>query len=954
MSGNLADRLIKARNLDRFLRAHGGAQNWQTFAALKAEVDRLVSCDLNRAARLADHIERLAEQAADPVASGFAEASRARVLHFSGRYEEANSLYERALATLLDARLTSEAVTIMIHQVYALTQMGRYNDALALARAARRRLKPDEKIKLAQLETNIGTVYFRLDAYKRALKHYDAAGEIFEAAGDEAMLAFVNYSRSNIFTEMDRPDEAEAMLKRAAAEWERSGLKLLAAQALYNSAYLDFLRGNYKAALTSYYKARDRVWKLGSSLLVAWCDLEIGEILLALNAFDDARASAASARARFDDLGMPYESAKAAWVESLAAMGLERFEQARKNLTAAREVFRASGNTTFTAQTDYYLAELSLRRGEIDEAAVRADSAMRVFARQKLVTRTARSRLLAARAAYASGDGRKAARLARSTLKGVERTPEPAINYQCHHLIGRVHRDRGERSRAIARFRQAVETVEHMRGGVAADELKASFLRDKIGVYEDTITACLDYGTDSHVDEAFRLVESSKSRALADLLARYARTAPDTQAPAGGSRARGPKDETRARLAKLIQELNWYSSQVGLEDDKGHERSASTSDSYRRRARRRERQIAHLFRRIEIEDPRFANLHAPQSATVSDLRGALEAGETAIEYFTTGDEVSAFIATRDRIKVVRRIASKSELERRLAALRFQIEKFSYGAEYVDAHFWQLKGATDEALSEIYKTVFLPLESSLDNERLVIIPHDALHYVPFHALCDRRGYYLIDNFEISYAPSASVFALCRANNRSAPEGTLVALGISEKGTPAINDELETLKDLFHDAVILKGSRATRDNLIEFAPRARFLHLASHGYFRRDNPMFSFLKLADSQLNFYNLLDLKLNAEVVTLSACHTGINTVFPGDELQGLMRGFLYAGAPALIVSLWAVNDRSTAEFMGQLYSAIRAGDEKRRALRAAQLAIKEAYGHPYYWAPFVLIGNPG
>ena len=189
---------------------------------------------------------------------------------------------------------------------------------------------------------------------------------------------------------------------------------------------------------------------------------------------------------------MPYESAKAAWVEALAAMGLERFEQARKNLTAAREVFRASGNTTFTAQTDYYLAELSLRRGEIDEAAARADSAMRVFARQKLVTRTARSRLLAARAAYASGDGRKAARLARSTLKGVEHAPEPTINYQCQHLIGRVHRDRGERSRAIERFRQAVETVERMRGGVVADELKASFLRDKIGVYEDAITACLD------------------------------------------------------------------------------------------------------------------------------------------------------------------------------------------------------------------------------------------------------------------------------------------------------------------------------------------------------------------------------------------------------------------------------------------------------------------------------
>ena len=140
----------------------------------------------------------------------------------------------------------------------------------------------------------------------------------------------------------------------------------------------------------------------------------------------------------------------------------------------------------------------------------------------------------------------------------------------------------------------------------------------------------------------------------------------------------------------------------------------------------------------------------------------------------------------------------------------------------------------------------------------------------------------------------------------------------------------------------------------APSARFLHLASHGYFRRDNPMFSFLKLADSHLNFYSLLDLTLNAELVTLSACHTGMNKVFPGDELQGLMRGFLHAGARSLVVSLWAVGDRSTADLMREMYSDICAGKSKRAALRRAQLAIKQEYGHPYYWAPFVLMGDPG
>src|SRR5262249_32158489 len=183
--------------------------------------------------------------------------------------------------------------------------------------------------------------------------------------------------------------------------------------------------------------------------------------------------------------------------------------------------------------------------------------------------------------------------------------------------------------------------------------------------------------------------------------------------------------------------------------------------------------------------------------------------------------------------------------------------------------------------------------------------------------------------------------------------MVALGLGESGTPYIEGEIAGLAGLFPGAVTLTGEAGTRANLFAAAPRARPLHIASHGFFRRDNPMFSFLKLADTQLNFYSLLDLQLDAELVTLSACHTGVNRVFPGDELHGLMRGFLYAGAPAVVASLWAVSDRSTADFMREMYAAIRDGSAKRSALRRAQLAIKDAYGHPYYWAPFVLMGDP-
>jgi len=948
VSTSLAERLTTATSFDTFLDEQSGGPRWQTFASLKNEVDQLVGCDLNSAAHLTDYIERLAAHVGDPVSQGFADASRARVLHSSGKSREAHLLYESALTTFRSARLTSEAAKIRIHQVYSLTQMGRYQEALNTARAARRMCSTNEPIKLGQLETNVGNIYYMLDRYNQALKHYDRARDILSNTGDDAMLAFVDYSRSNIFVETDKPDEAEALLESAAAAWERAGRSLLAAQALYQAAHLKFLRGNYNSALNSYCQARDRVTDLGGSHIVAWCDLEIAETLLALNSFDDAAASADSAHLRFKELGMPYESAKASLTNALASMGLEDFEQARRNLIKAREVFAQSNNRTFAAQADAYLADLAIRTGDTEEAALRSAAALRVFSRQRLKIRSASSRLLAARAAYAANNPSKALRLARETLRTIGNIFAPGVTYQCEHLIGRIECDRNNRRIALECFRRAVESIERMRGGVVVDEFKASFLGDKIGVFEDAISACLDDGDPALIDEAFRLVESSKSRALADLLARY------TSASFGRPKNEPDKTaENRARLSKLLEDLNWYTAQADLEDEKGDQRRAGIADVYRNRVVQRERRIARLFRRIEAEDPAFTLIQNVRTASAQDLRGALDDNELAIEYFTTGDKVSVFLVSREGLKVIRDIASKRDLEKRLAALRFQIKKFAYGSEYADAHFWQLKEMADQCLNELYKSIFAPLEALMERDRIIVMPHGPLHYVPFHALCDNRGVYLIDRFEISYAPSTAVLKLCRAKQSFAPGNKLVVLGLSEHATPGIDDELRALSSIFPDAVILAGSDATKDNLMKLAPQARFLHLASHGYFRRDNPMFSFLRLVDSQLSFYNLLDLSLNAEMVTLSACHTGVNKVFPGDELHGLMRGFLYAGAPALIVSLWAVNDRSTSQLMREVYLQIKMGKNKREALRLAQLVVKDEYGHPYYWAPFVLMGNP-
>jgi CHAT domain-containing protein len=950
-----AQKLISAKSAAAFLGERDVPATWETVSALKTEVDRLIGFDLNAAERLSERVEQVALALGDATSRAFGEAGRARVLHHVGRYPEADALYESAIQATRAAGLSTETAVLQMHRVFALTQMGRYDDALATSRASRRVLSKGAPLNLAQLETNVGILYYRLDRYRKAIAHYERARRLLASEGDESMLAVVNTNLSHALMETDRHGEALELLQGAVLAMERTGQSLWAAQARFHIGYLQFLRGDYNSALTTHYQAREELTRLGSKQLVAWCNQEIAEILLALNAFDDAAESAALARTSFTELGLPYESAQASLVHALAAMGRKQFDQARHDFIEARRVFAQSNNRILEALIDAYLAELSLRCNRASEAADYAASSLRVFARQNLSTRAGYARLLAARAAFDLGDMKRAARMARSALETIEGLSAPSVAYQCHNLIGRIHRQRNRRTEALESFRRAVEIIEKMRGGIAVDEFKATFLHDKISAYEDAVAVCLDEvddGSDEFIEEAFMLVESSKSRALADLLGRYVRGSEDNASKTGLAY------DTRERLAKLIEDLNWYSSQAGLAEDKGDQRGAQTANRYRHAVVRREREIAQLFRRMETDAPAFAEIQRMEGASLTELRSALEPGETVVEYFTTGDHVSAFVASRDQVRVARDIASRSEIDRCIATLRFQIEKFNYGPEYVEAYFGQMRRATNDILAQLYANLFAPLETMISGERLIVVPHGALHYVPFHALYD-GSQYLIDRFEITSVPSASVLKLCRANREILRDSDakdcdmLVALGLAEAGTPDIEEEIDSLAALFSNSVTFTGKQATRANLLEAAPRARFLHLASHGYFRRDNPMFSFLKLADANLNFYNLLDLRLSADMVTLSACHTGVNKVFPGDELHGLVRGFLYAGARSVVASLWAVSDRSTADFMREMYSRIRAGSSKRAAIRHAQLAIKDAYGHPYYWAPFVLMGNP-
>jgi CHAT domain-containing protein len=273
----------------------------------------------------------------------------------------------------------------------------------------------------------------------------------------------------------------------------------------------------------------------------------------------------------------------------------------------------------------------------------------------------------------------------------------------------------------------------------------------------------------------------------------------------------------------------------------------------------------------------------------------------------------------------------------------------------------LELAAQRLLQQMYDALIAPALRLLADagladavQNLVIVPHGLLHQVPFQALHDGRSY-LVERFAISYAPSAGVFDLCRQRTLRRG-GAALAVAASDAQIPAAVGEAQLvakrLRGQSADVRLLLEEKATLAAVADLATGCNCLHIACHGLFRGDNPLFSALKLHDGWLTAAQAAQLDLGGALVALSACESGRSQVEGGDEILGLVYGFLSAGAATLLVSQWLVQDEVTAQLMERWYEQLAVATDLAAALRTAQLAIMAEHPHPYYWAPFVLIGQ--
>jgi hypothetical protein len=524
-----------------------------------------------------------------------------------------------------------------------------------------------------------------------------------------------------------------------------------------------------------------------------------------------------------------------------------------------------------------------------------------------------------------------------------ERLALPHLRYRLNERLGRLRRLQGRDEEARVLLDAAVDEIERLRGTVAHEPMRASFLRDKTTAYEELLKLHLARGSEEGSHSAFAIAERAKSRALVDLLTGVVQ-----------SSATPSDDAVEGRIHDLQSDLNvTYSRMFGGTDDDGDGRPLP---DLRGRAVQLEREISHL----RLRSAATSDLFAPPEA--SDSLQHLPSDVTLLAYHLVGDEIVTFFQGQGGIRVVRNPGSAATVARLVEQLDVQWDRLGTGREFAERHMALLERLTQRVLTSLYKELIEPLEPllkesvdrtsdrSVASRKLVIVPHGLLHRVPFHALFD-GGSYLLERFELSYAPSAKVYSLCQGRIPRGFDKALV-LGVADPSIPAVAEETQAVVQHLPAAELLRDQQATVEALRSKVPGCGVLHLACHGMFRVDNPMFSSLKVGDGWLAASDVIRLDLAGALVTLSACESGRNEVYAGDELMGLTRAFLGAGATTLVASLWLVQDETTAKLMENWYEHLSEGVGRATALRNAQLALKDKYPHPYYWAPFVLIGR--
>lgn len=769
-------------------------------------------------------------------------------------------------------------------------------------------------------------------SFSRAFELSMAAGDIESAAKSASSLAVIYVSQGQLQKAIEFPLD----ILEEVEEPETRGYVLHALGGVYLSL------GKKEEALGAYQRAYEIFRNLGPGFS-GWATLSLtglgwgyqlqGDLETALRTYQEAQSLDGDEPLVSQYLGMAY-------------LALGQPERALKLFENALELAERQGDPAKAGETRLALGTAYRSLGQRDLAVEQLDLGIAVANRNK--SRHLLSALLLKRAM--------------------------------------VYRDTGRLPEALADIEEALGIVEITRQNVLGQDLRLSFFASRRAYQELEIDLLMRlerlHPGEGYQARALAASEKARARGLLDLLAEDK-----------GSFAESLPPELKKEEDRLASDLSRIQGSLRAES------SAAQPDWEKVKVLEEERtRLTERHQRLEWEIrklyPKYARVLYPSLLDLPDIQAELD-DQTALLEFALGQEGSyLFMVTRTGLETYP-IPSDPILRERVLRLRDALERENRRKQHIYL----------EEARQLYQDLLAPAAPALaGRKKLLIVPDGALHLLPFEVLLTASGSggfqdlpYLLRSYAIAYVPSASVLAELRSPRREPPSGSarlrFLAFadpdydtaeggegardplrGVSEKAKrlnlprlPASRAEVSEIAKLYPGSskVYLEGE-ANEENVKgnELLARADRIHFATHGLPDESRPELSSLVLADEKsregkedgfLQAYEIFRLKLSADLVVLSACETALGKEVTGEGLVGLTRSFLYAGAHSLVVSLWSVSDGATPDLMVSFYQGLDQRNDKAEALQRAKLAMisQGRYAHPFYWAPFILIGDP-
>jgi CHAT domain-containing protein/Tfp pilus assembly protein PilF len=768
-----------------------------------------------------------------------------------------------------------------------------------------------ERRRAATVIRYVAAVYWFRGEYLTALEHNRRSLEIARALGDQQAVGAALDLMGAIYRVVGAYDLALQSFEQALEVRESVGAKLAVMESTHNLGMAHFVRGDYELAIDAFKRGLRlrRELQVADESFVAEALRNIGAAAWRLGQHERAVANFRESLSRARRDGLRFLQG-----ELLTDLGQAVLEEGR--LAESSRLFEES---------------LTARRALGDQAGV--SETLVSLAR----TRLAQHRIDAA------------LELARRALDNAATHDQPDLLWQAQTVAGTALVRLGRQDDAKKELNEAIQSIERLSARVRGGEsLRLRFFENKLSPYHELIAVLIEA---HEFPEAFELAERSKARVLTRLLGA---TRDDDTNLLGVDERR-----ERARLRDALHALN---QQIEREQEKKTPDQARVSalESSRRSAREAVSAFETVLVARHSELARIQGEVAP--VRLPEASGILTDRTTAIvEYVLTNRQLFAFLLTNPGTRAT---VEARAIGNDVVALAKQVERFR--AKIGSRDF----GFGDDARS-LYQTLLGPFRARLARmTRIIVVPDGVLWNVPFQALLGPDGY-VIETAAVSYAPSITVLREIHTLPKAANPRTLFAMAKSRFGSssleplPEAEAQVRLIRDIYgpERSATYVDDDATESRFKASAPRYTVLHLATHGILDEASPLYSHLVLSpgrdnledDGRLEAWEIMRMKLAADLVVLAACDTGRGRIAPGEGVIGTMWALFAAGTRSMVVSQFRVELQSATSMLVAFHRRVAAEPGSKTAhLRAAALELLRTarYSHPYYWAAFILVGD--